>query len=347
MKQGRTLEELARELDRQNVAKSDLIASTRKLDMLDNGMLNVMGEGTLELLPLAHQQIGARVGIPTKYYNRMAEEAPGLLSHNVNYWFENNPESRMLRLMDNKVRAFLSDRYRRRDNFDLMSWVLPTLRDIGGLQVTSCEVTEQKLYLKCTTPRVSTDVRQGDTVQAGLVISNSEVGLGAFKVQPMILRLVCMNGMISNVYGMSKYHVGKRITVEDEVQQLFSDETIEADDQAFYLKCRDIVKGALSDETFMMIVQQLMEATDTPIKLKPVETVERLSKRFTLTKNEGDSVLANLLRENDLTMYGLSNAVTATAKEDELTYDRATELEELGGNIITLNPTEWRELAVA
>jgi hypothetical protein len=346
MKQGRTLMELATELERQNESKHDLVANTTALRMNNLGRINIE-DNEHELLPLAHQQIGARVGIPTKYYNRMTEVAPDLLATNVNHWFTRNPENRMVRLMDDKIRAFLSDRYQRRDNYDLMRFVIPTLNEIGGLQITSCEVTEHKMYLKVTTPRVQTEIRLNDVVQAGLVISNSEVGLGAFKVQPLILRLVCMNGMISNDYGISRYHVGRRIEIEDNIQSLFSNETIEADDKAFWLKARDVVAGALKEETFMSIVQKLTDATENPIKIKPVNAVERLQKRFLLNQNETDTVLENLLKESDLTMYGMSNAVTATAKLAELSYDRATELEELGGTIINLNPTEWKELAVA
>lgn len=345
MYQGKTLQELAIELDRQNAVKEDLIANTSRLRLYDDGNnLEVDGLASYPMLPLAEQQIGARVGIPAKYFNRMRDEAPELLATNVNHWFESKPENRMLRLLDGNVRAFLSDRYQRRDNYELMKFVLPTLKDIDGLSMASCEVTEHKLYLKVTTKRVQAEVQKGDVVQAGLVISNSEVGLGAFKVQPLVLRLVCMNGMISNTYGMSKYHVGKRITAEEQVQVLFSDETLRADDEAFFLKARDIVKGALSEETFMMIVEQLMEASENPIKVKPAEAVERLQKRYQLTQDEGDNVLENLLKDNNITQYGLSNAVTRASK-DVNSYDRATELEELGGNIITLSPSEWKEVA--
>ena len=48
----------------------------------------------------------------------------------------------------------------------------------------------------------------------------------------------------------------------------------------------------------------------------------------------------------ELTQYGLLNAVTRQSKMAE-SYDRATELERLGGNIITLKPHEWRAIAEA
>ncbi len=344
MYEGRTLLELAQELDRQNAAKEDFIAPTQLLRITDDGNTLDTGELSYPLLPLAHRQIGDRVGIPSKYYNRMMEQAPDLLAYNVNHWFTENPENRLVRLMDNNVRAFLSDRYMRRDNHELMQFLLPVLQEVGGLQVCSCEVTEHKLYLKVTTAKVQTEIRKGDVVQAGLVISNSEVGLGSFKVQPLIFRLVCDNGMISNDYGMSRYHIGKRIEADDNIQMLFSDETIKADDEAFFLKARDVVTGALTEDTFMTIANQLLAATDNQITAKPVAAVERLAKKFQLNQDESDNVLTSLLTEGDLTQYGLVNAITHASKEAS-SYDRATELEELGGNVLTLTNGHWKELA--
>ena len=42
------------------------------------------------------------------------------------------------------------------------------------------------------------EVKQGDTVQAGIIISNSEVGLGSLSLRTFLYRLVCLNGMILN-----------------------------------------------------------------------------------------------------------------------------------------------------
>ena len=52
----------------------------------------------------------------------------------------------------------------------------------------SCEVTENRLYLKVVNHRLEMEVRKGDIVQAGVMISNSEVGLGAVSIQPLVLR---------------------------------------------------------------------------------------------------------------------------------------------------------------
>ena len=74
-----------------------------------------------------------------------------------------------------------------------------------------------------------------------------------------------------------------------------------------------------------------------------------------------ESVLAELIKnvvekssdsrvvEKRATQYDLVNAITAVARDDsgELSYDRATELEMLGGKIIELPPSDWKVIAEA
>ena len=54
------------------------------------------------------------------------------------------------------------------------------------------------MYIKVVNPRLQADVVPGDVVQAGVIISNSETGLGSVTIQPLIYRLVCSNGMVIN-----------------------------------------------------------------------------------------------------------------------------------------------------
>jgi hypothetical protein len=93
---------------------------------------------------LALSQIGERVGIPTKYLRKMQEEAPRLLTTNVNHWFGERPETRMVRTLDGTARAFLSNRYMRVDNYDVAGTALPVLLNTAGLRIASCEVTENR-----------------------------------------------------------------------------------------------------------------------------------------------------------------------------------------------------------
>ena len=75
------------------------------------------------------------------------------------------------------------------------------------MQIMSVEVTSEKLYLKIVDTRKEYACA-GDTVQSGVVISNSEVGLGAVAVQPLLYTLKCSNGMVDSM-AERKTHVGR------------------------------------------------------------------------------------------------------------------------------------------
>jgi len=116
-----------------------------------------------------------------------------------------------------------------------------------GAEIVSSEVTETHMYIKVINKRLKAEVTVGDVVQAGIVISNSEVGLGSLKVEPLIFRLVCKNGLIVKDYAQKRYHVGKQIDNDDSAYEIFSDETLAQDDRAFFMKVQDTVRVAIDE----------------------------------------------------------------------------------------------------
>lgn len=360
MKTGKTLTELAVELERQQETKRDFIADTRQLEIQqpvleeeNNGTatpkgwrLRVNGQGFFDMTNNTHRQIAQRVGIPQKYYDRMVNEAPGLLEDNVQHWFENKPERRLVRTLDGNARAFLSDRYRTLDNFDLAEAVLPVLQEADGIQIISTEITESRMYIKALFPKLEMEVKKGDPVQPGIVITNSEVGLGALKVEPLVYRLVCLNGMIAADHKMSKYHVGRIADGGDAVAELYRDETLKADDRAFWMKVQDVVRGSLDKVMFEEIVRRMAATTEQSIEGNPVSAVEVVAKKYGLTDGEQSGILRHLIEGADLSQFGVVNAVTRYS-QDVVDYDRATDFERLGGTILELPRNQWGEIAQA
>ena len=351
MKEGKTLQELAAELERQQLAKKDLIVSTGVLSMdsRDDGgiALNVMGGQMIQhydVGEIAHRQIGQFLKIPATYYDRMRREYPQLLTLNANGWFAKMPQAkRMLRTLDGTARALLSDRYRRIDNFEVASAVLPIISRMEGAGVESCELTDSRMYLKVVNPRVTAEIKKGDIVQAGVLISNSEVGMGSVTVSPLIYRLVCSNGMIAEDGKLRKFHVG-RANESREDFSIYRNETIEADDKAFLMKLEDSVKAAVDQARFAAIVDKLRESTEATFQPQQVQqVVELASKEYGFTDSESSGILGHLAAGGDLSLYGLANAVTRQA-QDVASYDRSTELEATGYRIITMAPSLWRSL---
>lgn len=340
MKQGiKTIQNLYGELERQREARKDLIADTRSINISSTNGVSMLSVSTGEdilsyrVTDIAHRQIADRLNIPYKYYERMRTDYPALLDKNVNGWLLKNPERRMLRTLDGKLRAFLSDRYRRLDNLELVDHVLPVIAEMKGCEIISCDITETHLYLKVINKTMKAEIVPGDIVQAGFIISNSEIGLGALKVEPLVYRLVCKNGMISKDLAHKKYHTGKQVEDTDNAYELYSDATLAADDKAYFMKVQDIVSAAVDEAKFNLTVDKMRTAMDIKTGDNPVQTVEVLGDRYVLNKLERASILRHFIMGNDYSHFGLVNAVTRSS-QDVADYNRATELERIGGTLL-------------
>jgi hypothetical protein len=291
--------------------------------------------------------VGSALNIPAKYYDLMRQQKAELLAENVNAWFADRDQSYMIRSMDygsgRVARALLSDRYRRIDNLEVAAAVLPLFAGKEEMEVVSCEVTESRLALKIVNHKLEMAVVPGDYVQAGVVISNSEVGLGAVSVQPLVYRLVCTNGMVCNDFGERRAHVGRQAKALEDSFHLYTDETIQAEDKAFMLKLRDTTLAAIEETRFSMIVGRLRESTNVRITGRIQDVVELTGKTYDLNQPEQDNILNYLISGGDLSLYGLSNAITR-ASQDVDSYDRATALEGIGWQVATMEPGQWKEI---
>ena len=78
----------------------------------------------------------------------------------------------------------------------------------------------------------------------------------------------------------------------------------------------------------------------------PIAAVAELGKVYPVTQGERDSILTHLIRGGDYSKWGMVNAITETAN-DHPSYDRAVELQAMGGRLLELKPTEWRRIAAA
>lgn len=349
MKTGISIVDLAKKITANQDLKHDLIADTAQTPMLVSEdrkpYLVIPGAagGQYPILPVAHDQIASRLSIPAKYYGRMQADAPHLLADNVNHWFKANPEKRMLRTLGGDLRAFLSNRYNRIENEEIAEVVLPILAELPEVRFVSAEITDSRMYIQAVTPRLQGEVKVGDTVQAGIIISNSEVGLGAVSIKPIIYRLACLNGMVIDDGRFRANHVGARI---DNTEALWSDEARKADDRAILLKVRDVERATLSEAVFSKNIERLRGLTEFSVKGDPAKAVEVLAKKVGATEAERGGILRSLIEGGDLSGWGLLNAITHQAHTAS-DYDRSIEFEKMGGALIDLPKRDWTEILEA
>ena len=92
-----------------------------------------------------------------------------------------------------------------------------------------------------------------------------------------------------------------------------------------------------------MIVDKLRDSTEARITGHVQDVIELTGKTYGLNQGEQESILDYLIAGGDLSLYGLSNAVTR-ASQDVESYDRATALESIGWQVITMPQSQWREI---
>ena len=375
MKEGKTIQEMAKTLENIKETAQDFVVPTSKLEAIavpsstmlpmtpteteaDNMVCLGFQNGDRKNFAMNNYtggQVAGFTGIPTQYFRRLESENAGLLVNNINHGLrvaEKDKPKRMLRTYTEGgtplLRGFMSDKFFRLDNFDMFEAVYPIFEK-HGLSIVSSELTDRKMYLKVLSPSLKTDLtKAGDTVQFGMVISNSDVGAGSARVEPLLYRLVCKNGVISNA-ALTKYHIGKSAS-ESAAYELYSDATKNMDAKAFFMKVVDLIEGSLRKDVFEAEVEKIKASMDDTIKSAEPEKVIELSMKATGVHGEGKkkSILSALASGNDgagYTRWGMVNSFTRAAQDEKISYEESIELERAGGKILELSPASWKRIA--
>ena len=343
MKSQYNIEELASKLMENARNKKDMIVDTSYMTAIANGDVKLHIEDkklgiddTYTMNNTCLNQIATKVGISKKYLDKMRDGHNALLQDNFNYWMHKTPKQQMIRTQGTTARAFLSDKYKRVDNEEIAQTVLPILVN-EGYEIMSSAITDSKMYIKARLPKLEREVTKGDVVQAGVTISNSEVGQGSVSVAPFIYRLVCLNGMTINDARLNSRHLTSSQATIDGVYEILSDESKELDNKALLSKVHDVVLSTSDEVRFNQNVAKMTDATEIKIK-SPTKVIEVLENRYDLSKLEGESILENLVNRRDDTqkfanLWSVVNSITALGNTMD-DYDRGTKMQEIGGRLL-------------
>jgi len=364
MKAGMSLEALLTEVQRQNEVKRDFTTSTEnnvrmvEAEDLPNGVAVVMlkdGAAELERFAVsdhAHKQIAARLNIPSRYYLRLLDDHRDLVVHQVNALFEREPATRLFRTLDGTLRAFLSDRYLRLDNNDVLEQTLPAIVK-GDLETTllSTNVGENKMHMKVLftgdelAHEVTSRTKDGSprVIRPGFRMSNSETGSGTLAIEGFFYDGYCLNGCVFGkieAFTFKRTHLGGRL-IEGVDFEVLSDESRELEDKAIISQVSDVMKALANPEFAQKMVTRLRATTETGDVQSPVNAVDFAVKELDLREDEKESILTTFIEDRDYSQWGLASAITQVANAEATTYERACELENVGANVIDLNQMQW------
>jgi len=349
------LADLAAMLKDQQSRKVDVVAPASAIESVEGHwmvdgtepVLTASGVDTTtgSFLPteVADEGLGEKLGVPRQYLRRLRSERIDLYDANVNGWLHGrpavddvpasgpDPRKFMVRTFrgDGGVgvaRAFLSDRYRIVDNLDVLMAALEGVRASGvDTEVTACDLTERRMYVKLAAPDVQVlapdllgdyrspfDGTSGSDVPvvfAGFVLQNSEVGAGAWSLVPRITFRVCDNGMTITKDAFRHVHLGAKL---DEGVVRWSDETQQRNLELVTSMSRDAVATFLNVDYLRGVLDRLREKAGKPVE-DAAGTVERVVREVRMTAHQ-DAVLEHFIRGGSMTAGGVMNAVTSVAQ---------------------------------
>lgn len=354
-----TLMDLAALLTEQHSRKVDVVAPAHKVRaeggqiIVEDTETQISMEGVTTTAgiytPTAifDETVAGKLGIPTAYLRRCRNENTDLYDQNINGWLAEDDRSFMMRLFQSGVqgeagvaRAMLSDKYKIVDNFDVLTAALQGIKDSDlQVEIDGCDLTERRMSVRIVAPEIT--AMAGDllknyrspftgaagidnpVVQAGLVISNSETGGGAFSIVPRFRVLVCKNGMTITKDAMRAVHLGGRL---DEGVIRWSDETQQKSLELVSSKTVDAIKTFLDAEYMAEVIARTTEAAAKPLA-KPVDAVQAVAKKMAYTEEFTNTLLDHFIKGGDTTAGGVLHAVTS-AVQTVVDPDQAQAIEE-------------------
>lgn len=327
------------------------------------------GSGEFPLSRTAERQLCQKAGVPLDWIDKIrgdsqADLAAHVLNERLRRPTKDDPERTdryMVRMLDNRVRAVLSDRYRIIDNMDLFFCAAEKLEQVGG-EVWQMRLTENNFQLLAVSKGISGQVRTdrtfdpgdgwqsrwanlgGDTQYAAISIGNSETGGGSASVAPAVMTRVCFN---FNVWAKTvrAVHIG-RVQANDGL--IDSAEVQAQESRLIWLKIRNAIETVFDVERFNAYIASLNDATQREIPREAVaKVIEHVADRYKIDEKRAKSIMQNLMESRDYSQYGLSQAITleAHALDQNGSEDTAAELELVGGDLVHIKPDEWRQMA--
>ena len=262
------------------------------LRISEDGRLRIPSDGPTinpyRLSELATTQMCQRLGIPVEYYKRLSTEMQAVVG---NYDLARlNGKVYLLRGKGDWVRAFLSTDYVTYNNGHIVETVQHLIRH-AEVTVKNFVLEETNMFLKM----VSEDIKDlGSGLKAGIMIGNSEVGMGSVSVEPFIFRLPCTNDLIVSPEKTFR-HAHISFTPSE-----FSRRVAEG------ISCGFSIANELLDE----FVRAHQDAVADPI-----DTIRHIAEQRKLSKRFADQVVSSYLTEPIESRFGVINAFTRAAQQ--------------------------------
>ena len=315
-------------------------------------------DAALDLGDVAVGDLASRYDVPVKYARRCRSDARSLFAANFNEWLGRDDRQAFLRTFSDPeggtgfARAILSDRYRVIDHLDVLVAALDGAKSTGhDVVVDSVDLTERAMRVRLVAPEINVlapDLMRGyrtpfqegwhgeqgmiahgfyapgsePVLFAGLELSNSETGGGAFVIRPRIVFKACRNGLVITRDALRSVHMGQKL---DEGVVRWSEGTIQANADLVRSQTSDAVSSFLDVEYMRKIIAEVEAKAGREVE-RPAEAIETVATKLRYSEGERETLLAHFIRGGQSTAGGVMQAVTSMA-QTIADPDRAAEVE--------------------
>jgi hypothetical protein len=266
-------------------------------------------------------QVAGKLNVPLTYIDRLTgsgEWGQELIADSFNRIIANSTTASgrfLTRSVNDEVRGFLSDSYRRLDSRPIVDSFIQTMQKFGAVPLDGFAL-DTKIAIKAALPYVFEPV-PNEVMIFGVALENSDFGNGALSIRSFVERLWCTNRAISTE-DLRKIHLGARLGENLQLSQ----RTYELDTQTMASAAEDIVTQSISAENVNRYMGIVKQANEEKVSASQVSAFlkKHLTKQEAADTTEAFNSAEVEMMPAGQTRWRLSNAISWIANskiEDE------------------------------
>lgn len=272
-------------------------------------------------------QLCSKIGVPAQYIDKCIKTGRlELVQHNMSSWLSDYNGNLFIRMYDDSVRGVLSQRYMVCDTPEIVD-VVQDVFPSDDYTIRGFFLSPERFHLRITS--ADTLKVSGEDLFAGFSINSSDVGRSQLKVNYILYKQICTNGLclprgIGDLFRQK--HIG--ITAESFREELKKSLDLVPQITAKYEqaieKARNsgvAIRDFDNDEEIKEIIASLRKSTGLS-----EQQADKVITLFDFRVNKS----GDFRYENN--KWGLINAITEYSKE--FTLERRIELEQQAGGIL-------------
>lgn len=299
---------------------ADQVVHVADLRMTPEGHITLPGALCYRLNPHARRQLASMLGLRwDKWFQSASGEER---AEEVNRRFQRTPGEKKVRAWadrdgaaDGVARAFLAPSFTPIDDariFERMNTMMRGLLD--EYRFTSVRFTDSTTHY--TAAHVEAFDLDGELLHPGFHLRNSEVGASALSLDDHWLRLVCLNGLMVRVGGKRSLYRTHRAIEDDQLAAALV-----------------IAVGRLP-ERWKGVFEWMRSAKATPVPHPDDAVAAILGDSAEVPKALLEDAQRVVLRDGDLTRFGVVQAITLVAHHSNKDSDVRFAMERLAGDYL-------------